>query len=244
METDVEDEYLIRSDDQGDLKIRFLPPFPKNGGGSGESHDELFDVNIVGPNQGQIKLRVKPKMELPVGVEARLDVTLSSPDGDKTASAFCKITNRNETTKNGNSKTKETYSLPKLIEVYKSRKNGSEDACWTDQDYDWTGEDICKVFPSSIKDHLVDAVAVNMDAVEIHNYMRQKKLTDKNVEHLKRVFKVAVYLLSLIQYLQIVHRQDIEEKEEMVSYLMKGVGKILLPIVVNDEIMKEIEREE
>ena len=83
-----------------------------------------------------------------------------------------------------------------------------------------------------------------MDADVIHNYMRQKKVDDRNIEKLKRIFKIAAYLLSLVNYLSLHERQEIEEKADMTAFLMKGVGKILLPIVVNEEWMKEAEREE
>jgi hypothetical protein len=42
----------------------------------------------------------------------------------------------------------------------------------------------------------------------------------------------------------LLQRKEIEEAEELLSYLMKGIGKIILPVVINDEIIKEIEAAE
>ncbi len=249
LETDVEDEYLIRSNDPGELKIQFLTSAIRVGDSSIKTpiapDAEIFDVNVVGPNQGEIKIRVKSKTQVPVDSEIPVDITMTSPSGDIVLNAIIKLLNPTEETKQRKIETKDSYSLPKLIEVYREKKEGNINTpCWTDADYNWTGDDICKVFPSGEKDHLVDALAINMDAYVIHDYMRQKKLTDTNIEHLKRLFKVSVYLISLILYFELSQREDIEEKEEMTSYLMKGVGKITLQIVINDEILKEIDKEE
>jgi hypothetical protein len=204
LETDVEDEYLIRSADPGELKIKFLTSAIRTGNSQIinpiSADEELFDVNIVGPNQGEIMLRIKSKLELPIGTEVPLDITLTSPSGDITCSATIKVLNPIEESKKKNLETKDSYSLPKIIEVYRENKNGIESPLWSNPDYNWTGLDICKIFPSGESNHLVDALAINMDADVIHDYMRQKKLTDKNVEHLKRLHKVAVFLISLMLY--------------------------------------------
>ncbi len=66
----------------------------------------------------------------------------------------------------------------------------------------------------------------------------------KNIESLKRLFKIGVYLISLILYFQLYNKEEINEKEELLAYLMKGVGKIIINIVINEEIIKEVESEE
>ncbi|MCL5985956.1 MAG: hypothetical protein M1371_05240 [Actinobacteria bacterium] len=245
LETDVEDEYLIRPRDKGELKITFEKPH-LGIGGDGDiigSDEEIFDVNIVGPNQGHIKLRVKTKEELPIGAIVKMSVELSSPDGPLVLTAFIKIADPVSPAQEKEVETPKTYSLPKTILVYKERKQGIESATWDDSDYNWTGEDICKIFPSSNDRFFVDAVAINMDADSVHNYVRSKKLTDKNIEHLKRLFQVSIYLISLILYFQVSHRDEIEDKEEILSFLMKGIGKIIIPVIVNEELIREIENE-
>lgn len=245
LETDVEDEYLLRPKDKGELKIKFEKPFFGIGPGGGEegSDEEIFDVNVVGPSQGEIKIRLKAKSNLPVGTVVKVNIELTSPDGSHILTAFIKIDNPQ---KKGEEKTferRETYSLPKIIEVYREKKQGIETPTWEDKDYNWCGEDICKIFPSGNEKYSVDAVAINMDADVIHNYIRRKKLTDKNIEHLKRLYKIGIYLISLILYFQLSQREDIEEKEEVLSHLMRGVGKIIMQVVINEEIIKEIDKE-
>ncbi|MDI6760663.1 MAG: hypothetical protein QMD05_07530, partial [Candidatus Brocadiaceae bacterium] len=155
-----------------------------------------------------------------------------------------KIDNPIGKTKEQEKETRTTYSLPKIIEVYRERKQGMDTPVWEDKDYNWSEDDICKIFPSSEERHLVDAVAINMDADVVHNYIRKRKLTDKNIEHVKRLFKIGIYLVSLGLFFQLSQKEDIEEKEQLLSDLMKGVGKIIIPTVINEEIIKEIEKEE
>ncbi len=85
LETDAEDEFLIRPQDKGELKIRFETPHLGSTNikikKRGRSDAEMFDVNSVGPNQGQIKLRIKPKDLLPIGTTVPLNIELSSKDG-------------------------------------------------------------------------------------------------------------------------------------------------------------------
>ncbi|GAI40135.1 unnamed protein product, partial [marine sediment metagenome] len=115
---------------------------------------------------------------------------------------------------------------------------------WDGKDYNWCGEDICKIWQSSNESALVDAVAINMDADTLHHYIRKRKLTDRQIESTTRLYRLGIYLVSLITYFQLSRRENIENKEELVSYLMKGVGKIIIPIVINEEIIKEIEKDD
>ena len=245
LETDVEDEYLIRPLDKGELKVTFEKPHLGIGGnGNKEGADEeIFDVNVVGPNQGQIKIRIKTSKKLPIGITIPVNIELSSPEGINTLTAFIKIINPIKKTKEKEAETPITYSLPKIIQVYKEKKQGIDCCVWDDPDYHWNGEDICKIFPSGDEKYLVDAVAINMDADVLHNYIRRRKLTDKNIEHLKRLYQVGNYLISLILYFQISQLDNIEDKEELLSHLMKGVGKIIIQIIINEEIIKEVEKE-
>lgn len=50
-------------------------------------------------------------------------------------------------------------------------------------------------------------------------------------------------MISLILYFQLFNKEEINEKEELLAYLMKGVGKIIINIVINEEIIKESEIE-
>jgi len=246
LETDVEDEYLRRTRDKGELKITFEDPHfgHREGGGKEDLIEEPLDVNVVGPSQGEIKLRIKTKKKLPVGTVVRTNIELSSPEGPHTLTAFVRVDKPIKESQEKKAESHQTYQLPEIIEVYREKKQDLDTPIWDGKDYNWSGEDICKIWQSSNESTLVDAVAINMDADTLHHYIRKRKLTDRQIESTTRLYRLGIYLVSLIAYFQLSHREDIENKEELVSYLMKGVGKIIIPIVINEEIIKEIEKDD
>jgi len=247
LQTDVEDEYLIRPKDRGELKITFIKPHlggkSRKGYGGDGVDEEVFDVNVVGPTEGEIKLRVKTKNELPVGTTVPVNIELTSPEGPHILTATVKIDQPVKEAQEKERETRQTYKLPEIIEVYREKKNGIETPIWNDTDYNWDGDDICKIWPSSEAGKLVDAVAINMDANSLHDYVRKRKLTDKQIENTARLYKVGIFLISLIAYFQISHKEEVENKEELVSYLMRGIGKIIIHVIINEEIIKQIENE-
>lgn len=52
---------------------------------------DVFEVNQSGPNDGSIKLTLKPKDNLSVGDEIKLNAKLISPDGDMESIFYVKI---------------------------------------------------------------------------------------------------------------------------------------------------------
>ncbi len=256
IETDVEDEYLSRTVDTGSLKVIFKKVHKRSGEGPvqpGETNEILpLQYNRVGPLQGELKLRIKPSEMLSVGDEIEVDIELSSPDGPHELVAMVKIV---EPASKAGAKSKDdrqTHELPILQEVYEKIKEGITVATWDQMNPCWGGDDICKIWPSSEQGKLVDQVSINMDAFALHDYVRKKKLNGKQIEGAQRLFKISIYLIALILYFQLNNKEaELEKndsqnrgisKEEQISYLMKGIGKIILNLVINEEIMSDIEK--
>jgi hypothetical protein len=260
IETDVEDEYLIRPQDKGQLQVKILKPHVRVGPGPitpGPDDEEVIDVNVVGPNEGNIRLRIKPKKDLPIGTSIPINLELSSPDGPIVLTAQVKIDNPHDKSKENEVKTRKEYSLPAVIEVYKGAIDGDGGAprkTWNDSNLNWTDLDICKVQDSSKEGTLIDAVYINMEPRELQNYIRTKKINGENIQRVTRSYKTSVYLISLVLYYQLFQRLKVEEDKghqrndelnyepgELVSYAMKGLAKILLHITTNENLLKEIE---
>ncbi len=261
--TDVEDEYLIRPHDKGELKVRVRKPHIRTGVGEiepGSDDEEILDVNVVGPNEGNIKLRIRPNVTIPVGTVIPIDIEMSSPGGSFSLIAEVKIDNPQEKRTEREYDAKKEYSLPKLTEVYRRKKEEDKDSSrrkfWEDEDYNWTELDICKIHESSGEESLVDAVSVNMEPRELDNYIRSRKITGENIARITRTYKTAVYLISLVMYYEFNQRLRLEEGQEqsnsgvnyepaeMTSFLMKGLAKILLHITTNESLIKELEASE
>ena len=264
IETDVENEYLIRPYDKGEIKIRVRKPHIRTGEGpikpNNEDEEEL-SVNVVGPDEGNIKLRIKPKKELPIGSPFLVDIEMSSPNGPHLLTAEIKIDNPNAKKEASEIPVKQEYSLPSLIHVYKEL-NDDEDGKRGAKDWnelEWDENDICSIQESSGEDELIDAVYVNMDSKELHNYIRSRKITGKNIAHVTRSYKTSVYLMTLVFYHELSQRLKKQETDstdkyglkgvqydavEMVSYIMKGLARILLHITTNETLIKEMENDE
>lgn len=258
IETDVENEYLIRPHDRGELKIKILRPRIGSGsGGEGEDEtEEILDVNVVGPSEGNIRLRVKPRKKLPVGEKIPIDIEMSSPEGPFQLIANVVINKAHGDTNEKETKKKKEYSLPELIEVYekKSEEDGKENRYKYWSDYNWDATDICKLLESSREGQLIDAIAINLDSLELDKFIRSRKLTGQRIEMAQRTYKTAIYLISLVFYYELYQRLKLDEKQEeyssermnyepadVVSFAMKGLAKIILHVLGNESLLKEIE---
>jgi hypothetical protein len=216
---------------------------PKNWAPYGDNETSFNTVNRVGPYEGAIKLRVKPLNELTVGDEIKISAVLTSPDGDKECVFWIKIEPKNEKEERFVDN-EEDYSLPKLISVFKEHNESFPEAkVW--EDYNWSGEDIVKIFPSSKENSLIDAVAVNVDSFSLYQYLRSNKLTRSRLEAAKRVYEIGIFLTTIFHYYgvkQNQHEWKGVEAEEVVASLMKGYSKVILYLLLNDQLLKELER--
>lgn len=253
--TDVENEYLTRPHDKGELKIKVRAPrigTKKKKIKRRTGSDEILDVNIVGPNEGNIQLRIKSNEEIDVGTKVSIDLELSSPEGPRQLVADIKIDNPREKSKEKEIEKKKEYSLPDVIDVYRELSESKQGKCW--DDYGWNELDICKIQESSAEGCLVDSIAINMDAKELDNFIRSRKLTGKEMEIAQRTFKTAVYLISLVLFYELHQRLQREQERDdyaderinyepgdMVAFSMKGLAKILLHILTNESLLKELE---
>lgn len=264
IDTDVEDEYLMRTHDKGDLQIRVRTTHIRSGGPRQEpvppkpqDDEEPLDVTAVGPSRGSIQLRVKPRIELPVGTPVKVDIQLTSPGGKHELTADIQIDKPNEPSSKKKAESKEQHSLPQLNEIYQERdgeKKLKDRKYWNDFDPPWSEIEICRMHESSQEGTLIDAVDINMDTKELHKYIRSSKLTGKNIERIKRTHKTSVYLISLILFNELSQRRDKAEvtsddmdlqeeydPKKLTEFIMNGMAKILLHITTNHAYLKELE---
>ncbi len=143
-----------------------------------------------------------------------------------------------------------------MIEVYKQKQssngNGASHGYW--DEHGWSELDICAIQESSSDKNLVDSILVNMEPRELDNYIRTRKITGENISRVVRTYKTTVYLLSLVLYYELHRRLEKEQEKsgygedqihydscDMVSFIMKGLAKILLHLTTNENLIKELE---
>jgi hypothetical protein len=86
-ETDVENHYFDRDEDQGELKISLVDVGNNeteggNKKGTPKDISEVFDVSKTSPEDGKIKVTLQPTDKLDIGDEVQVKIDLTSPSGD------------------------------------------------------------------------------------------------------------------------------------------------------------------
>jgi hypothetical protein len=238
-ETNVEDEYLFRPKEKGELEIAVLGIKPNNGDGDGEGRpskiEDVFNVTKTGPTENSIKITFEPKDTLSVGDEVKLNARLSSPEGGLESIFWVRIIGPQQEGKRiKESKKNDDIAPPMPIRVFQhAEKEG--DKTWTD--YKWDGHDIVKIIASSISKEqtIVEAIAVNMDCFVLKRFLSQKKIdTEEEIKVAKNKFFLSVYLHSLFLY-SILDRINKDENcdtkidpEDIIPLMFKPYSSFLL----------------
>ncbi|KAB2952172.1 hypothetical protein F9B85_10190 [Heliorestis acidaminivorans] len=236
-ETDVENEYFVRTTEPGELQVKILTlhrPNKADGGtapGIPSEPTELFDIRKTGPSEGTIRLSLMPKeSKLSVGDQIEVSVSLTSPDGDREVVVWIKVVeSRNENPEDPPSNREAPPTLPEAIEVFQN--NNEEKTLKTWADYNWNGEEVVTLL---IDGGTIQAIAINMDSPAIRRYLGLKRnLTENIVTEIKRRYFVNMYMHSLFLYGTMEkfvgnkHFNNIEINE-VIEKTMRGYGLFLL----------------
>jgi hypothetical protein len=132
------------------------------------------------------------------------------------------------------------YKLPQPILVYKERREGCKtwDEVRREDGSAWNGEDIAKVVPSG-DGRNVD-IFINMDADVFHDFLNRQHLTQKKQEFIKKSWQSAIFLNALVIY------NDLERIDmgNLLPDIMKSISKIVLDLMCNESLLKELEKDE
>lgn len=201
-ETDVEDEYLFRPKEKGELEIAVLKASRNKGkGGDGPGPtkiEDIFNVTKTGPTDQSIKITLEPKAPLNVGDEVELNARLSSPSGDIESIFWIRIIDpQQEGPKIKEEKKEDKIAPPMPIRVFE-RAEREGDRTWVH--YNWDGNDIVKIITSQGENNksVIDGIAVNMDCFVLKRFISRKRIeTEEDIKMIKNKFFLSVYLHSL-----------------------------------------------
>ena len=253
-ETDVEDEYLFRPKDKGELQIIVLG-FKTNDTKGGENAlpskvEDMFDITKTGPIDNAIKITFEPKENLNVGDEVKLCAKLSTPDGNLESIFWVKIVNPNkEESRKEVKRENDNVSPPRPIRVYEKAEK-EDDATW--KEYFWSGDDIVKVTTGKDeKDNLViEAIAVNMDSFVLKKHLSKKEIrTEEEIKQAKNRYFLLVYLHSLFLFsiLDKINKDDDSsneiDPEDIIPTIFKPYSVFLLSTILTDLVQIKFESE-
>lgn len=251
-ETDVEDEYLFRPHEKGELQIQILGPQQNQTTGGNALKptkvEDLFNVTMTGPADNSIKITFEPKEHLSVGDSVALNARLSSPEGDLEAIFYVKIVDPKCEPLRPKEEKPNAPTLPKPIRVFQDAED-NEHPTW--KDFGWTGEDIVKIIPDSDGENaktLIDSIAVNMDSHVVVKYLSKNRInTENGVRFIKDKFFTSVYLHSLFLYgiLDKINSSRDEKYDlmDLVPTLMKPYSSFLLYSSTDEAVLSTLKSE-
>lgn len=198
LETDVENDFLTRSSDNGSIEITTL-----DYGDSGGRGDQIIlpnedaqklKVQIAGPYDGEIRVIVEPKESTEVGERIPLSIKMISSAGEHEVIVFIRVEQEDNKSKKEKKKTDEQpeLTLPQLIRVVKENPS-KEEKTWKDRKMN--GESIVNMMIAS--DGSVDAIFINMDSNLVKKLLNKKGV---DIERMKNQYITSVYSHSLMIY--------------------------------------------
>jgi len=250
-ETDVEDEYLFRPHERGELQVLMLGPQDNEvtGGtrkGKPKKVEDFFNITVAGPTNNSIRIIFEPKSTLSVGEEIELNARLSSPSGDLESIFYIKVVDPKKRQSRPKPDRPSYPALPTPVKVFE-KKEVPNDRTW--QEFNWSGEDIVKVYLGETE-KIIEAIAINMDSYVVKRYISRNKLgTQKAIKFIKNKFFSSVYLHSLFLFgiMDKLNRsEDFEfdiDIEDLIPVLMKPYSSFLLHTNTDDTILESLSNE-
>ncbi|AFN74352.1 hypothetical protein MROS_1113 [Melioribacter roseus P3M-2] len=205
--TDVENEYFVRVEEPGELKITLLKHTNNEteGGtkpGTPKEIDDLFYVQKSNPQDGTIKIVLAPTDEVKVGDTVEIKATLTSPGKDFDQIFLVKIVEKEkpkEKIKQTKDEEENKIGLPDLILVYKEPKEGEERKTWADLEgtpLEMGYETVVQPFAEG---DILQAIYVNMDSNVLKNYKTTLKSAEQYEAAEKRYY-TSVYFHTLFLF--------------------------------------------
>jgi hypothetical protein len=253
-ETDVEDEYLFRPQDKGELQLQILS-YRNNitkGGTNAKPNkiEDVIDVTKVGPSDNVIKITFEPKNNVFVGDEFEISAILTSPGSNLESIFWVKIVDpKKEEPLKEKEKQADMPSLPKPVKVYEKKVN-VEDATWND--FNWSGDDIVKIVPQTDSQNqcFIDLIAINMDSFQLKKFISKNKISsEKEIKLVRDKYFLSVYLHTLFLYSIIENLDKTNETEnkfdpeDLIPLIMKPYSSFLLASNTDDAILNSLKED-
>ncbi|MBE9048610.1 hypothetical protein IQ255_30245 [Pleurocapsales cyanobacterium LEGE 10410] len=203
-DTDVENHYLHRIDEPGDLKVGLLDYRSNNtqGGdapGPIDKIKDLLNVNESSPQDGTIKINFSPTKNAKVGDAIKMKVTLTGAGREFEEIFWVKVSEpktNNTTTPKPKKVDEEDLGLPEFKLVYKDEKEGFltwDKLSEASIDMDWQKV----MYPMASGDTLQE-IYINMDSNVLRNFKSKLKDQDQlNVADRKYIASVYFHTLFL-----------------------------------------------
>lgn len=228
LESDVQNDFLSRSCDAGNLVIHPLDYGTGATRGKGMRNPSTDDgrklrVHYSGPHNGEIRLIIQPCEDVQVGEIIPLSVKMISSEGEHEVVVKIRIEEEAKPVDDKDKKKPEPETtLPELIRVYREAVDAS--TCTWEQ-VRMTAADIVK-FELGEK-NMIERIYVNMDSNLALKYINAKKA---DAEAIGKRYLSLVYSHSLMIYTSLLNyysTEDDEVGEDISKQIMDGLQKAI-----------------
>lgn len=202
--TDVENEYLDRIEEPGDLRVELLginenDTTGGNAPGEPKKIEDVFNVVRTSPNEGIVKIVLNPTKNIKVGDTARVKVTLTGAGEDFDEIFFVQVSEREKKGEQSSpSDAEEPIGLPECVRVYETARDGA--MSWIDLEnngIEFGYEVIMHPFAESNK---LEKIYVNMDSSVLKTYRSKLTGGTEQYEIADKKYVSAVYFHTLFLY--------------------------------------------
>lgn len=205
--TDVENEYFVRVEEPGELKVVLLNHSNNetDGGtkpGAPKNLNDLFYVQKSNPQNGTIKIVLAPTEEVSVGDTVEIKATLTNPGQDFDQIFLIKIVEaekQKEKTKQKEDEEESKIGLPDLILVYKDQKEGEERKTWSDLDEAGISMSYETIVHPFAEADVLQSIYVNMDSKVLKDYKTTLK-SEEQFEAAEKRYYTSVYFHTLFLF--------------------------------------------
>lgn len=244
IETNVQNDYLFRPVEKGILRIEVLQKRPSSqvpiinpGGAPPRDVSDIVDIDRAGPEEGKIKLTIKPTEKARAGDEISIKASLSSFGNESLECFFdVKIDDKRKSSKK-TEKTPPKHSGPNLPSLQKAYEKDHENGvAWAK--LGWSGKDVVKIIKGDEdQENIVEAIVVNMDSNTFKNFIVKNKINNtKQLEIITKKYYTSIYFHSLFLYSIFFQMNKDKENdhikgvdvEDFVASLIKPYSNFLL----------------
>lgn len=205
--TDVENEYFVRVEEPGELKVGILnyKDNETQGGdkpGIPKKIEDLFYLHKSNPQDGTIKLVLSPTEDVAVGDSMEIKASLTNPGQDFDQIFLVKIVDpdkKKEKTKKKEEDDESKIGLPELVLVYKDKKEEEERRIWDDLEAQGISMTIYTVVHPLAEGDVLQTIFVNMDSAVLKDYKSTLKSTEQFETAEKRYYS-SVYFHTLFLF--------------------------------------------
>lgn len=256
--TDVENQYFVRVEEPGELKLALLK-FQSNdstGGdrpGEPKEIDDAFNVVVKSPDDGTIKIVLNPTDKIQVGDAVQLKTTLTNLVNDFDQVFWVKISDpekKKEKTKKPEEADDTKIGLPQFILVYREPETeGEKRLTWEEFESGASATMSYEtVMHPLVEGDVLEKIYINMDSSVLKNYKTALKTEEQMMladeRYISTVYFHTLFLFTISKNKKYSMRQmdgEVEKERDLVEYLKDLFESYYSQFLLNFEIGTLIE---